>query len=70
VGSGSSGAIVANRLSKNNKVLLLEAGGDPMFYNFIPGLAQLMVHIPEFDWGYKTIPQKLSNLGMVDQVYE
>lgn len=39
IGAGSAGATVANRLSKNNKVLLLEAGGDPMFYNSIPLLA-------------------------------
>ncbi|ODN05261.1 Glucose dehydrogenase [FAD, quinone] [Orchesella cincta] len=36
VGGGSSGAVIANRLSKNNKVLLLEAGGDPLWYNYIP----------------------------------
>ena len=68
MGGGSSGAVVATRLSKNNRVLLLEAGGDPLFYNSIPILAPEMLHKPELDWGYKTVPQKLSNLAMVDQV--
>lgn len=43
VGAGSAGATLANRLSKNNKVLLLEAGGDPLFYNYIPVLAPTLL---------------------------
>jgi choline dehydrogenase-like flavoprotein len=64
VGAGSAGAVLANRLSKNNKVLLLEAGGDPLWYNYIPGLAPELLHRTEVDWAYKTTPQKTSCDGM------
>jgi choline dehydrogenase-like flavoprotein len=65
VGAGSAGAVVTNRLSQHNKVLLLEAGGDPLFYNSIPGLACEMLGKSEVDWKYKTVPQDNSHLAMV-----
>jgi choline dehydrogenase-like flavoprotein len=58
VGSGSAGAVVADRLSKNYKVLLLEAGGEPSFLNSVPGLAMDLLNYPQTDWCYKTVPQK------------
>jgi len=64
VGAGSAGAVVANRLSKHNKVLLLEAGGDPLYYNSIPFLAPGFLGDPKVDWVYKTIPQKNSHLSI------
>jgi len=64
VGAGSAGAVIANRLSKNNKVLVLEAGGDPLWYNYIPGLAGDLLHSPEIDWKYETVPQQKSHLAM------
>jgi choline dehydrogenase-like flavoprotein len=64
VGAGSAGAVVTNRLSKNNKVLLLEAGGDPVFYNSIPFIAVGLLGNPEYDWKYQTVPQKDSHLAM------
>lgn len=44
MGGGSAGAVIANRLSKNNKVLLLEAGGEPLYFNSIPGFAPYMLN--------------------------
>ena len=58
VGAGSAGAVVANRLSKNNKVLLLEAGGDPICLHKIPVFAGLLIGRGSHDWNYKTLPQK------------
>ena len=59
VGSGSAGAVLANRLSARPeiKVLLLEAGGsDNSFYVRMPaGIANLSG--PRFNWGYETAPQ-------------
>ncbi len=67
MGSGSAGAIIANRLSKNNRVLLLEAGGDPLYLNSIPGLAPNMVGQPFVDWNYFSVPQKYSAFSMNEQ---
>ena len=70
IGSGSAGSVVAARLSEDseNRVLLLEAGGD---YSENP-----LYHIPfkffdlqktSTDWGYYTVPQNESLLGLKDQ---
>ncbi|CAH1111729.1 unnamed protein product [Psylliodes chrysocephalus] len=68
VGSGSSGAVVASRLSEipEWRVLLIEAGLDEptgtqvpsMFLNFIGS---------EIDWGYQTEPETQACLGEVGQ---
>jgi len=50
VGSGSAGSLLANRLSENHKVLLLEAGGDPHPLQSIPGMAFFMLNFKETDW--------------------
>lgn len=67
MGSGSAGAIIANRLSKNNKVLVLESGGTPLYLNSIPGLAPNMVGQTMLDWNYFSIPQKYSSYSMNEQ---
>ncbi len=59
VGAGSSGCLLANRLSENpqNKVLLLEAGTpDKDLLIKIPGAYGKLFKKP-FDWGYYTEPQ-------------
>lgn len=62
VGSGSAGAVVANRLAANPnlRVLLLEAGGPQNVISDMPGLAPALVGT-EVDWGYTTVPQ--TNIG-------
>jgi hypothetical protein len=59
---------VANRLSKHSKVLLLEAGGDPVYHVSVPFMSYEMMHLPEYNWGHKSVTQKHSSLSMIDQV--
>jgi len=68
VGAGSAGSVVALRLSKNNKVLLLEAGGDPSPLNAIPLLAADLLGHSQTDWMYSTVPQKNACLSFQNQV--
>lgn len=58
IGAGSGGSVLANRLSEipEWKILLLEAGKEEMFLTDIPLLAPLM-HITDYNWGYKTEPK-------------
>ncbi len=59
VGAGSSGCVLANRLSENpdNKVLLLEAGNpDSSPWIHVPVGYFKTMHNPKFDWCYKTDP--------------
>uniref|UniRef100_T1J043 Glucose-methanol-choline oxidoreductase N-terminal domain-containing protein n=1 Tax=Strigamia maritima TaxID=126957 RepID=T1J043_STRMM len=59
VGSGSSGGVVATRLSENanSRVLLIEAGGEPLAISEIP-LISFKAQGSEMDWNYFTEPQK------------
>uniref|UniRef100_A0A8D8WGD4 Glucose dehydrogenase [FAD, quinone] n=1 Tax=Cacopsylla melanoneura TaxID=428564 RepID=A0A8D8WGD4_9HEMI len=58
VGSGSSGSVVANRLSEVAKwnVLLIEAGDDPSVSSYIPALT-FALQKTSIDWAYKTEKQ-------------
>lgn len=58
VGSGSSGAVVANRLASNPniRVLLLEAGGPQTVISDMPGETTTLIN-SEIDWAYRTVPQ-------------
>ena len=60
VGAGSSGCVLANRLSENpnTRVLLLEAGGRDWhpFIHMPAGLAKLM-NVEKINWAYETEPQ-------------
>ena len=69
VGAGSSGAVVANRLSEdpNIKVLLLEAGGSENIFSDIP-IAAATLQLTPIDWQYETEPQAESCFGFEGQV--
>ncbi|XP_045036175.1 glucose dehydrogenase [FAD, quinone] isoform X1 [Daphnia magna] len=58
IGAGSSGAVVASRLSEISdwKVLLLEAGGEQPMAADVPGTAAVLQR-SKVDWNYKTEPQ-------------
>ena len=63
VGGGSAGCVLANRLSAepDNRVLLLEAGGeDDNWLIHIPVGFSKMTDGPH-TWGYKSVPQKHGN---------
>ena len=59
IGSGSAGAVVANRLSevKSWNVLLLEAGGEGNILSEIPGLF-FETLLTDMNWGFQTEPDK------------
>jgi choline dehydrogenase-like flavoprotein len=59
---------VANRLSEDFNVLLLEAGGEPTPLSAVPALALLMLGQPNIDWGYRTVPQTAGCLSMNNRV--
>lgn len=61
VGGGTSGLVVANRLTENPKihVLVIEAGANKLDDLRVqaPGLARTTYGDPEFDWDFRSIPQ-------------
>lgn len=65
VGSGSSGSVLANRLSEDpsQSVLLLEAGGNENIISDIP-IAYQLLQRTKIDWAYQTEPQRDACLGM------
>lgn len=69
VGAGSSGCVVANRLTENKNwnVLLIEAGGDESFFTDIP-LLQAGLEVTQYNWGYRAQRQKKACLLLKDGV--
>lgn len=67
IGAGSTGCIVANRLSEITewKILLLEAGTYPDGY--LTGIPSMFSQdgLSDFNWGFKSVPQKYGCLGMI-----
>lgn len=66
VGGGTSGSVIANRLSENPewKILLLEAGGPETDAMRVPAMhACLKSPISPFTWSYFSTPQNYSCLG-------
>jgi len=68
VGGGSAGAVVANRLSLHNRVLLLEAGGDPNPLARIPVTSPILLGQPNIDWRHRTVPQTNASQGLAGHV--
>ncbi|XP_011339416.1 glucose dehydrogenase [FAD, quinone] [Ooceraea biroi] len=68
VGAGSSGSVLANRLSENKRwrILLLEAGHMQNFLNEIPILVSYFQQT-NYNWGYNVEPQKNACLGMINR---
>lgn len=66
VGAGSSGAVIANRLSEdpNVTVLLLEAGGNENQMTDVPLVAASLQQTP-VDWSYQTEPQEAACFGLL-----
>lgn len=70
VGGGTSGAVLANRLSSDpsTQVLLLEAGSVPNEVSNIPFFVLSLIN-SEIDWAYKSVPQKYSCHGLKKYVF-
>ena len=70
VGAGSSGCVVAEKLSADprNRVLVLEAGGESGFWNRVPkGVAKLVTN-PDRIWAYPVAQPREEN-GPANEVW-
>ncbi|KAG1692952.1 Glucose dehydrogenase [FAD, quinone] [Nymphon striatum] len=71
LGAGSSGAVVASRLSEDPSVtvLLVEAGGEEDLLTKVPLLATV-AQFSNKDWNFRTTPQTHSCLGLNGRLTE
>ena len=69
MGAGSSGAVIASRLSEdpNVSVMLLEAGGPENQITDVPLVAASLQQTP-VDWAYQTEPQQAACFGLKGRV--
>ncbi|GLV44243.1 uncharacterized protein CBL_12461 [Carabus blaptoides fortunei] len=67
VGAGSSGTVLARRLSEhaNSSVLLIEAGGEENIMSDIPAYEKFL-YPSDLNWGYKTVTQTNSLQGFIN----
>nr|XP_023014616.1 glucose dehydrogenase [FAD, quinone]-like isoform X1 [Leptinotarsa decemlineata] len=67
IGAGSTGSVMASRLSeiKQWNVLLLEAGKYPDNFTMIPRYFGAAI-FSDYNWGFMSTPQKTACLGAVD----
>lgn len=70
VGAGSAGSVLANRLSANGEhsVLLLEAGGNPNPMQNVPIYFGVILHTPQIDYDFYTVPQPNACLALREHV--
>ncbi|CAG9861358.1 unnamed protein product [Phyllotreta striolata] len=66
IGAGSTGSVIASRLSEilGWRILLLEAGKYPNNFTMIPGFFAVQA-MTEYNWGFVSVPQKTACLGAV-----
>lgn len=62
VGAGTSGCVLAAKLAaaEDGKVLVIEAGGEPPWYSWIPLIAPVLQGSTKHDWRFQTLPQKFA----------
>lgn len=61
VGAGTSGCVLAAKLAgSNSNVLVIEAGGEPPWYSWIPLIAPILQGSQQHDWRFRTVPQKFA----------
>lgn len=70
VGAGSAGSVLANRLSESGEhnVLLMEAFGNPNPIQSVPVYFSVILHTPQVDYSYYTVPQRNACLALRGQV--
>ncbi|XP_023313101.1 glucose dehydrogenase [FAD, quinone]-like [Anoplophora glabripennis] len=68
-GAGSTGSVIARRLSeiKQWNILVLEAGEFGNEVTDIPRISYDVVMASDYNWGYYSVPQKNSCLGMEEE---
>ena len=70
VGAGTSGCVLAAKLSEDPSVsvLLIEAGRRPPWYSWVPLISPTLQGSDSLDWRFRTVPQKKSAGALVNNV--